>query len=120
MVNRVVPVDELETQTMEMANQIAQMHPFALAMAKRAVNQTLDIMLDLGINRAVNLAVAALDGCGLPGDISATDRYFDRDITEPFVLDRSGGIAVPQGLGIGVDVDVEAVASCTVESITLR
>jgi len=44
MVNRVVPVDELETQTMEMANQIAQMHPFALAMAKRAVNQTLDIM----------------------------------------------------------------------------
>jgi enoyl-CoA hydratase/carnithine racemase len=44
MVNRVVPVDELESQTMEMANQIAQMHPFALAMAKRAVNQTLDIM----------------------------------------------------------------------------
>jgi 1,4-dihydroxy-2-naphthoyl-CoA synthase len=44
MVNRVVPVDELESQTMEMAHQIAQMHPFALAMAKRAVNQTLDIM----------------------------------------------------------------------------
>jgi len=96
--------------------------------AQQIVNECVDAqmgawvggMLDLGINRAVNLAVAALDGCGLPGDISATDRYFDRDITEPFVLDRSGGIAVPQGLGIGVDVDVEAVASCTVESITLR
>jgi len=44
MVNRVVPLDELETQTMQLANEIAQMHPFALAMAKRAVNQTLDIM----------------------------------------------------------------------------
>jgi enoyl-CoA hydratase len=44
MVNRVVPLDQLEEQAMALANQIAQMHPFALAMAKRAVNQTLDIM----------------------------------------------------------------------------
>ncbi len=44
MVNRVVPLDELENATIELANEIAQMHPFALAMAKRAVNQTLDIM----------------------------------------------------------------------------
>lgn len=77
-------------------------------------------MLDLGINRAVNLAVAALDGCNLPGDISATDRYFDRDITEPFVLDGNGSMAVPSGLGLGVEIDVEAVASCTVAEITLR
>jgi O-succinylbenzoate synthase len=77
-------------------------------------------MLDLGINRAVNLAVAALDGCNLPGDISATDRYFDRDVTAPFVLDRNGSMAVPGGMGIGVEIDVEAVASCTVAEITLR
>jgi enoyl-CoA hydratase len=44
MVNRVVALDDLETETMNLANEIAQMHPFALAMAKRAVNQTLDIM----------------------------------------------------------------------------
>jgi enoyl-CoA hydratase len=44
MVNRVVALDDLETETMTLANEIAQMHPFALAMAKRAVNQTLDIM----------------------------------------------------------------------------
>jgi len=43
MVNRVVPLAELETATMELARQIAQMHPFALRQAKRAVNQTLDI-----------------------------------------------------------------------------
>ncbi|MDL4816386.1 enoyl-CoA hydratase [Actinomadura opuntiae] len=43
MVNRVVPLDELETTAMELAGQIAQMHPFALRQAKRAVNQTLDV-----------------------------------------------------------------------------
>jgi enoyl-CoA hydratase len=43
MVNRVVPLDDLGDATMELAGQIAQMHPFALRQAKRAVNQTLDV-----------------------------------------------------------------------------
>jgi len=43
MVNHVVPLDELRPYTMDMARRIAQMHPFALAQAKRAVNQTVDI-----------------------------------------------------------------------------
>jgi len=43
MVNHVVPLDELRNFTMEMAGRIAQMHPFALAQAKRAVNQTQDV-----------------------------------------------------------------------------
>jgi len=43
MVNRVVPLEDLDTATMELAKQIAQMHPFALRQAKRAVNQTLDV-----------------------------------------------------------------------------
>ena len=43
MVNRVVPLAELDTATMELARQIAQMHPFALRQAKRAVNQTMDV-----------------------------------------------------------------------------
>ena len=43
MVNRVVPLEELDSATMELAKQIAQMHPFALRQAKRAVNQTLDV-----------------------------------------------------------------------------
>jgi O-succinylbenzoate synthase len=77
-------------------------------------------MLDLGINRAINLAVAALDGCTLPGDISATDRYFDRDITETFTLADDGTIALPAGHGLGVTVDTDAVASCAVGQITLR
>ena len=44
MVNRVVPRDELDSHTLELAQEIAHMHPFALSQAKRAVNQTLDIM----------------------------------------------------------------------------
>jgi len=44
MVNQVVPLAELDTATREMALRIAQMHPHALAMAKRAVNQTMDVM----------------------------------------------------------------------------
>jgi enoyl-CoA hydratase/carnithine racemase len=44
MVNRVVPTEKLEEETFALARQIAQMHPFALAQAKRMVNSTLDIM----------------------------------------------------------------------------
>ena len=44
MVNRVVALDQLHDETWKLAQQISQMHPFALAMAKRAVNQTLDAM----------------------------------------------------------------------------
>jgi enoyl-CoA hydratase/carnithine racemase len=43
MVNRVVPLDRLDDETMELARHISQMDPFALRQAKRAVNQTLDI-----------------------------------------------------------------------------
>jgi enoyl-CoA hydratase/carnithine racemase len=43
MVNRVVPLDDLDSASMELAEQIARMHPFALRQAKRAVNQTLDV-----------------------------------------------------------------------------
>jgi enoyl-CoA hydratase len=43
MVNRVVPLDDLRVETMALARQIAEMHPFALAQAKRAVNQTMDV-----------------------------------------------------------------------------
>ena len=58
-------------------------------------------MLETGIGRAALLAVAAMPGFTIPGDTSASDRYFTRDVTEPFVL-RDGFIDVPRGPGIGV------------------
>jgi O-succinylbenzoate synthase len=58
-------------------------------------------MLETGIGRAANLALAALPNFVLPGDTSASDRYYRRDITAPFVLD-GGRLAVPSGPGLGV------------------
>jgi o-succinylbenzoate synthase len=59
-------------------------------------------MLETGIGRAANLALAAMPGFTLPGDTSASSRYFETDLTEPFVL-MDGHIDVPTGPGIGVD-----------------
>jgi O-succinylbenzoate synthase len=59
-------------------------------------------MLETGVGRAANLALAALPGVTMPGDTSASERYFAADLTEPFVLDPDGTMAVPGGLGIGV------------------
>ena len=60
-------------------------------------------MLETGIGRAANLALAALENFSLPGDISATARYFAEDITAPFVLE-DGHITVPSGPGTGIEV----------------
>ena len=60
-------------------------------------------MLETGIGRAANLALAALPDFTLPGDTSASDRYFHEDITAPFVL-HGGRLRVPTGPGLGVEV----------------
>jgi O-succinylbenzoate synthase len=59
-------------------------------------------MLETGIGRAANAALAALPGFTLPGDTSASDRYYRQDVTTPFVLD-DGHLTVPTGPGIGVE-----------------
>lgn len=74
-------------------------------------------MLETGIGRAANLAVAALPGCLLPGDLSASRRYFHRDITEPFEL-LDGCLEVPSGPGIGVVPLTEVLDELT-ESVEL-
>jgi O-succinylbenzoate synthase len=77
-------------------------------------------MLETGIGRAANVALASLPNFTLPGDISASDRYFEQDVTPPFVL-RNGRLAVPDRPGIGVDVLGPVVESHTTafESITV-
>ena len=69
-------------------------------------------MLETGLGRAANLALAALPGFTLPGDISASDRYWRTDITAPFVLE-GGHIRVPAGPGLGVRPDPDALAAVT-------
>jgi O-succinylbenzoate synthase len=69
-------------------------------------------MLETGIGRAANIALAALPGFTLPGDTSASDRYYRTDITEPFVL-QSGTLPVPTGPGIGVLPDKDRLDEVT-------
>ncbi|MDX1659301.1 MAG: o-succinylbenzoate synthase [Nitriliruptorales bacterium] len=57
-------------------------------------------MLETGLGRAVNVALAALPNVQLPGDTSASARYYATDLTEPFVLD-DGHLDVPDTPGIG-------------------
>jgi len=76
-------------------------------------------MLETGIGRASNLALAALPNFILPGDISASDRYYARDITnERFVLNSDSTIDVPHGAGLGVTIDKGALKNFSLNSIS--
>ena len=77
-------------------------------------------MLETGIGRATNLALAALPGFSLPGDTSASSRYFAEDLTEPHVLAPDGTMAVPAGPGIGVTPDPARLAAVTRRTELLR
>ena len=70
-------------------------------------------MLETGIGRATNLAMAALPDVTMPGDTSASERYFREDLTPPFVLDPDGTMAVPSGPGIGVEPLPDRLAACS-------
>ena len=76
-------------------------------------------MLETGVGRAANLALAALENFTLPGDISATARYFTEDITAPFTLD-DGHIAVPTGPGTGIEVLPDVLDRLTTHREILR
>jgi O-succinylbenzoate synthase len=90
------------------------------AAAERSVPVWCGGMLETGIGRATNLALAAMPNFRLPGDTSASRRYFHEDITEPFELAPDGTMAVPTGPGIGVDPDAKILGSVTVRSERLE
>jgi O-succinylbenzoate synthase len=77
-------------------------------------------MLETGVGRASNLALASLPNFTLPGDISASDRYYARDIThERFTLNSDSTIDVPTAPGLGVTVDEAALEAFTLNKIVL-
>lgn len=73
-------------------------------------------MLETGVGRAANAALAGLPGFTLPGDISASSRFFREDVTEPFVLE-DGYIRIPTGPGIGVEPDADRLAAMTTSAV---
>jgi len=78
-------------------------------------------MLETGVGRAANLALASLPNFLLPGDISATDRYYDQDITEQrFTLNADSTITIPDALGLGISLDAKAVAKYSLRSLDFK
>ena len=78
-------------------------------------------MLESGIGRAHNIAMSTLAGFTLPGDVSASERYWEEDIIEPPVTVSSRGtISVPTQPGLGFAVNLPRVESLTVRKQTIR
>jgi O-succinylbenzoate synthase len=73
-------------------------------------------MLETGIGRTFNVALASMNNFSLPGDISANDRYFEKDIVQnPFKLNSDGTLTVPGLPGCGAIVDEEYLKKVTIE-----
>ena len=78
-------------------------------------------MLESGIGRAYNVALASLPNFTIPGDVSPSNRYWARDIVSPeWTMDGDGWVDVPDGPGLGVEVDRERIEALTVQRETLR
>jgi o-succinylbenzoate synthase len=78
-------------------------------------------MLETGIGRAHNIAMSSLPGFVLPGDVSASQRYWEEDIIDPEVeLTRGGTIQVPTKPGLGYAVRAKRVEELTVRRKVFR
>ncbi|WP_442853693.1 o-succinylbenzoate synthase [Bacillus sp. CHD6a] len=62
-------------------------------------------MLETGISRAFHIALASLPNFTIPGDLSSSSRYWDKDVITPEVVVKDGRLPVPDGPGIGFEVD---------------
>ncbi|MEP6850593.1 MAG: o-succinylbenzoate synthase [Acidobacteriota bacterium] len=77
-------------------------------------------MLESGIGRAHNIAISTLEGYTMPGDVSASKRYWHEDIIEPEVeITANGTIIAPEGPGIGFEVRRERVEKVSVRRCSI-
>jgi O-succinylbenzoate synthase len=91
------------------------------ATAERGVPVWCGGMLETGIGRAHNIALSSLPNFSLPGDVSASKRYWTEDIIEPeVVVSTKGEIAVPDGVGSGYAVRRDRIEALTVRRQTVR
>jgi O-succinylbenzoate synthase len=78
-------------------------------------------MLETGIGRSHNIALSSLENFSLPGDVSASRRYWKEDIIEPEVtVSAQGEIAVPQTVGRGFEVREDLINTLTVRKEEVR
>ena len=97
----------------------------ALTMVERAVSNGIGLwvggMLETGIGRAHNVALAALEAFNLPGDLSPSDRYWEHDIVDPPWTMEAGALPVPRSeSGIGVSIDQDRIRSLTIRVQEIR
>jgi O-succinylbenzoate synthase len=91
------------------------------AAAERGIPVWCGGMLETGIGRAHNIALSSLENFSLPGDVSASARYWAEDIIEPEVtVNTRGEIEVPRGVGLGFTVRRDRIETLTVRRQTLR
>ena len=77
-------------------------------------------MLESGIGRAHNIAISTLAGYTMPGDVSASKRYWHEDIIEPEVeVSANGTITAPDQLGIGFEVMLDRISKLKVRGVTI-
>ncbi len=78
-------------------------------------------MLEMGIGRAHNVHLSSLPNFKLPGDVSASARYFDTEIIgEPFVVEPDGTMKVPTGPGLGVTVLEDVIRKLSLHTVEYR
>jgi O-succinylbenzoate synthase len=91
------------------------------AAAERGIPVWCGGMLETGIGRAHNIALSSLPNFSLPGDVSASKRYWTEDIIEPEVtVSPAGEIEVPDGIGSGFTVRRDRIEKLTVRRQTMR
>jgi o-succinylbenzoate synthase len=91
------------------------------AAAERGVPVWCGGMLESGIGRAHNIALASLQNFSLPGDVSASNRYWNQDIIEPEVtVSSKGEITVPTAIGSGFTVLPDRIEALTVRRQSIR
>ena len=76
-------------------------------------------MVETGIGRAANAALAALPGFTLPGDVSASNRFYAQDIVMDPIVIVDGQVAVPTTPGMGFDIDLTILDSVTTSTTTI-
>ncbi|MFG1816498.1 o-succinylbenzoate synthase [Kribbella sp. NPDC049174] len=75
-------------------------------------------MHEFGIGRAANVALSSLPGFTLPSDVSASEKYYARDLINPPVSAEHGVVQVPKASGLGHTVDTELIAANTVATLS--
>ncbi len=87
---------------------------------KRRIPNWCGGMLETGIGRAHNLALSSLPNMTLPGDISASERYFEEDLIDPPVEVQNGVIKIPETSGIGYQPVLKRIKKHAVKTITFK